>query len=151
MNKINEDFEEICGYAHISNWAPDWDVVIKIYNTIPESYSVLTPFAYSYLEEAIRSTTSEYGRELLDSNGNNKRRKLGKSLIDLAKKENSENSEYIKILDEIKTYYNDSSTFDKGDNRNSVVHGYMHPRFWTKESFEILIHDIARISKYIRF
>lgn len=73
---ITNDFQEILYYAHYWNWAPDWLVVKNIYEKIPESYSVLTPFAYAYLEELIRSTTSEYGRELLDENGNPKRRKL---------------------------------------------------------------------------
>ena len=41
----------------------------EIYSHIPEAYSVLTPFAYSYLEELIRSTTSEYGIPFLDRNG----------------------------------------------------------------------------------
>lgn len=63
---IDDDFKEIMLYAHYWNWLPDWNEVEKIYDTFPYSYSVLTPFAYSYLEELIRSTTSEYGRELLD-------------------------------------------------------------------------------------
>ncbi len=148
---INEDMEEILKYAHFFNWAPDWCVVQKIYNNFPESYSVLTPLAYSYLEELIRSTTSQYGRELCDINGNPIKRCVGKDLIKLAKKENSNNTEYIKLLNEIKKYFNNSSIFDNGNNRNSVDHGYMHPRFWEKESFEALIHDIARISKFSGF
>ena len=72
---IKNDFQEILDYAHYWNWAPDWLIVKEIYEKIPESYSVLTPFAYAYLEELIRSTTSEYGRELLDEKGNQKRRK----------------------------------------------------------------------------
>ncbi len=148
---INDDFIEICKYAHGWNWVPDLDIVQKIYNTYPESYSALTPFAYTYLEELIRSTTSEYRMELLDENGNPKYRKVGTKLIELAKKENEKNSEYINLLNEIEHYFNKSSVFDRGDNRNSVNHGYMHPRFWTKESFEQLIHDIARISKFAGF
>ena len=66
---LDADFREILDYAHMWNWAPDWVVVQEIYCTIPESYSVLTPFAYSYLEEMIRSTTSEYGYPLFDRNG----------------------------------------------------------------------------------
>ena len=61
---INDDFTEIMNYVHIWNWFPDWDVVQEVYKKIPESYSVLTPFAYTYLEELIRSTTSEYGLEI---------------------------------------------------------------------------------------
>lgn len=148
---ITNDFQEILYYAHYWNWAPDWLVVKNIYEKIPESYSVLTSFAYAYLEELIRSTTSEYGRELLDENGNPKRRKVGLGLIKLAKEENNKNLEYIEKLDEFEKYFENSTDLDSGDNRNSVNHGYMHPRFWTQESFESLIHDIAIMSKYSRF
>lgn len=148
---IKNDFQEILDYAHYWNWAPDWLIVKEIYEKIPESYSVLTPFAYAYLEELIRSTTSEYGRELLDEKGNKKRRKVGLGLIQLAKDENNKNLEYMQRLNEIKKYFENSTDLDSGDNRNSVDHGYMHPRFWTQESFENLIHDIAQISKYSRF
>ena len=148
---INNDFKEILDNAHTWNWAPDISLMQEIYNKYDNSYSILTPFAYSYLEELIRSTTSEYGRELLDKDGNPKKRKLGISLIKLAQEENKENTEYIKLLDEIKEYYKQSTPLDSGDNRNSVDHGYMHPRFWTQESFEKLIHDIARLSKYSKF
>lgn len=72
-------------------------------------------------------------------------------MISLAKQENKNNQEYIKILDKIKHHFNDSSIFDSGDNRNSVDHGYMHPINWTKDSFENLIHDIALISPFNRF
>ena len=41
--------------------------------------------------------------------------------------------------------------FDDGDNRNSTVHGYIHPRFWSQESFEKLIIDISKISKFSGF
>lgn len=41
--------------------------------------------------------------------------------------------------------------FDNGNNRNSTLHGYMHSRFWIKESFEELIHFIACGSKYAGF
>ncbi len=55
------------------------------------------------------------------------------------------------LLGEVKRYFNNSSVFDNGNNRNSVNHGYMHFKFWEKQSFEQLIHDIARLSKYSRF
>ncbi len=148
---INNLFQEIINYAHCWNWAPDWFVVKEIYEKIPDSYSVLTPFAYSYLEELIRSTTSEYGRVIYDKNGNIKRRKVGLELIKLAKSENNDNTEYILMLDEIKEYFKESTDLDSGDNRNSTDHGYMHPRYWTKESFEKLLYDISKISKYARF
>ncbi len=148
---INDDFQQILNYAHYWNWAPDWLVTQKIYDTYPDAYSVLTPFAYSYLEEIIRSTTFEYGNELLDENGKPKRRKVGKNLIKLAKEENTDNIKYIDLLEKIEKYFNESSIYDSGDNRNSVNHGYMHSRFWTRESFEKLIHDIAKISPFAKF
>lgn len=48
---VFEDLEIILDHAHFWNWAPDWSVVKDIYSRIPESYSVLMPFAYSYLEK----------------------------------------------------------------------------------------------------
>lgn len=150
---IDNDFETIGDYAHLWNWVPDWNVVQRIYEQFPESYSVLTPFAYTYLEELIRSTTSEYGRVALDSKGNTiAQRKVGKELIKLAIKENNFNKDYVVLLSKIKEkYYKSSGSYDKGDNRNSTMHGYMHPRFWTKDSFEELIHDIALLSPYANF
>lgn len=148
---INNDFKEILNYAHNWNWVPDWKIVKEIYEKIPDSYSVLTPFAYSYLEELIRSTTTEYSREFSDKNGHPKRRKVGLGLLKLAKEENSEDSDYIEMLDELKKYFEESTYLDCGNNRNSVDHGYMHPRFWEKQSFEQLIHNIARLSKYSKF
>lgn len=148
---INDDFKEILDYAHMWNWTPNISLMQEIYNKFDNSYSILTPFAYCYLEELIRSTTSEYGKEFLDKDGKPKMRKLGIALIKLAQNENKNNTEYIKLLHEVKEYYKISTPLDSGNNRNSVDHGYMHPRFWTQESFEKLIHDIARFSKYSKF
>ncbi len=127
--------------------------LLTIKESFPNSYSVLSPYAYSYLEELIRSTTSEYGREIYDEKRTPvKNRKVGMKLINLAILENKENKQdYVKILEEIKSYYYNSKITDEGDNRHSVAHGYMHPRFWSQESFERLIIDIARLSKYSRF
>jgi hypothetical protein len=151
--EMNEAFDEIYYHSHMWNWGPDWEVLRKVYLAFPNSYAVLTPFAYSYLEELIRSTTSEYGRELLKKEGNqNANRKVGNKLIDLAIAENKlSKPEFVKILYEIKFYYSQSNPNDVGDNRHSVAHGYMHSRFWDKESFEKLIFDIARLSKYASF
>ena len=101
MNII-DDFNEIMNYAHYWNWLPDWGVVKDIYQAFPESYSVLTPFAYAYLEELIRSTTSEYGIEINDESGNPKRRKVGIKLLELAIKENKHNSEFVSMLEKMK-------------------------------------------------
>ena len=148
---FEKDIRIILEYAHYWNWASDWVILQDVYEAFPDSYSILTPFAYSYLEELIRSTTSEYGIEVLDENGNEIRRKVGKKLIALAKKENENNSDYIGLLNKVEFYFQDSSSSDNGNNRNSVNHGYMHLVNWTKESFENLIHDIAKISPYNRF
>jgi len=150
-NNIENDFLEIAAYAHWINWGPDWNVVRDVYSKFPNAYSVLTPFAYTYLEEMIRSRTSEYGREIIDNSGLPKRRSVGRRLIKLAKHENSDDRNYLEALKKIEKYYNDSNGVDAGDNRSSVAHGYMHPRFWSKESFEQLIHDIADFSKFARF
>ncbi len=150
---INDAFEEIMSHSHFWNWAPDWGVVKDIYKAFPNSYSVLTPFAYTYLEELIRSTTSEYGIESLDEHGDIKKyRKVGIRLINLAIEENKPNNQgFIRVLNEIKSYFSLSQSDDQGDNRNSVAHGYMHLRYWNKESFEKLIKDIAKLSKYAGF
>ncbi len=60
------------------------------------------PFAYSYLEELIRSTTSEYGIPFLDRNGKKFNFKVGMSLIKLAKEENADKPEYVALLDKSK-------------------------------------------------
>jgi hypothetical protein len=148
---INDDFREIMDYAHFWNWLPDWGVVQEVYQTFPNSYSILTPFAYTYLEELIRSTTSEYGIEVLDALGKPKKRKVGIELINFAISENSSNQDYITLLEKTKSYFSPSKPADAGDNRNNVVHGYMHPRFWDKESFERLLNYIAALSKYSKF
>jgi len=148
---IFEDFEKIISHAHFWNWLPDWDVAKEIYNKIPESYSVLTPFAYSYLEEMIRTTTSDYGLPLFDGNKQQVKVRVGMSLIKLAIEENSENIEYVKLLENVKKHfkYSDINLDDNG--RNHVVHGHLHPRFWSQESFEALLHDIAELSQFSRF
>ena len=148
---IKNDIKEIVNYAHFWNWSPDWGIVQEIYQTFPDSYSVLLPFAYTYLEEMIRSTTSEYGIEIPDNACNFKKRKVGTRLINLAISENSNNINYIMLLEKTKAYFSSSKPTDAGDNRNNVVHGYMHPRFWCKESFEQLVHNIAMLSKYAGF
>tara|TARA_B100001971_G_C18020800_1_gene447274 strand:- start:201 stop:653 length:453 start_codon:yes stop_codon:yes gene_type:complete len=148
---ISDSFSEIIKYSHFWKWAPDWGVVQEIYESFPNSYSVLSPFAYSYLEELIRSQTSDYAPSR-DENGNLKKHKVSLQLINLAISENQPRSdEYIQILEEIKVYFSSSTFYDVGDNRHSVAHGYMHPRFWDKESFAKLIYDIARLSKFSGF
>lgn len=149
---VFDDIDVILDYAHFWNWAPDWNVVKDIYSRIPESYSVLTPFAYSYLEELIRSTTSEYGIPFLDRNGKKYNFKVGMGLIKLAKDENLDKPEYVALLDKTKKYFQYAYEDPADENgRNKVVHGHLHPRFWSKEEFEQLIHDIAELSPFAGF
>ena len=66
---LKKDFSEILEYAHMWNWAPDLFIVEKIYDEVPNSFSVLTPFLYVYLEELVRSMTkNQYGVRLDDEN-----------------------------------------------------------------------------------
>ncbi len=146
------DFDEICEYAHMWNWAPDWHMVKQIYSAFPDSYSILTPFAYTYLEELIRSTTSEYGIPLLDREGKKNNIKVGLKLVNLAIKENPENQEYVELLEKTKKYFKyDYNDPYEGNGRNKVQHGHLHPRFWNKEDFEKLIHEIAEMSQHAGF
>ena len=149
---VFDDFETILDYAHFWNWAPDWNVVKDIYLRIPESYSVLTPFAFTYLEEMIRSTTSEYSMPFFDREGNPNNFKRGKKLINLAITENADKKEYVVLLNKVKKYFMYVSDDLHNENgRNNVLHGHLHPRFWSKESFEQLIHDIAELSPFAGF
>ena len=102
---LQEDFNQIIDYAHFWNWAPDWGEVQRIYEKFPDSFSVLTPFAYSYLEELIRTTTSDYGLPLFDRNGQPVKVNVGMKLISLAIAENQNNQEYVKVLEETKKYF----------------------------------------------
>lgn len=102
---VLKDFERIIDHAYFWNWAPDWEIAKNIYMRFPDSYSILTPFAYSYFEEFISFTTSEYGMPFLNKDGENNKFKVGMGLIRLAKDENAEKLEYIKLLDSAKKYY----------------------------------------------
>jgi hypothetical protein len=148
---IVEDFDEINRYAHFWNWLPDWNVVKELYEEFPNSYSVLTPFAYTYLEEMIRTTTSDYGLPLFDRNEQPVRVRVGMGLINLALEENQDNPEYIKLLENTKKHFKFTHACNDENGRNLVLHGHVHPRFWSKESFEELIHEIAELSKFSKF
>ncbi len=149
---VFDDIDTVVEYAHFWNWAPDWNVVKDIYLHFPESYAVLTPFAYSYLEELIRSTTSEYGIPFLDRDGKKNAFKVGMGLIKLAKEENADKPEYLALLDKTKKYFQYEYEEPVNENgRNKVVHGHLHPRFWSKDEFEQLIHDIAGLSPFAGF
>lgn len=149
---ISNDFEKIIENSHFWNWVPDWVLVRDIYNNFDNSYSVLTPFAFSYLEELIRSMTTDYSKEKMDKFGNPIRHIVGMSLINLAIKQNEQGDERkFKLILATKQYFEESNSDDKGDNRHSTQHGYMHPRFWNKDSFEKLIHHIALLSEFSGF
>ena len=82
---LKKDFSEILEYAHMWNWAPDLFIVEKIYDEVPNSFSVLTPFLYVYLEELVRSMTkNQYGVRLDDENSKKAKRELGINLVKLA-------------------------------------------------------------------
>ena len=151
MSIIN-DFDTIYDYTHMWNWGPDWIIVKEIYSQFPDSYSVLTPFAYTYLEELIRSTTSEYGVPLLNREGKKNNIKVGIKLVNLAIRENNENEPYAKLLEKAKKYFRYDYDDPHDENgRNTVLHGHLHPRFWDKDEFEKLIHFIAEMSPYAGF
>lgn len=140
---LQEDFNQIIDYAHFWNWAPDWGEVQRIYEKFPDSFSVLTPFAYSYLEELNRTTTSDYGLPLFDRNGQPVKVNVGMKLISLAIAENQNNQEYVKVLEETKKYFKYIKVNNDENGRNRVMHGFVHPRFWSKRtsnnSFIILL------------
>ena len=46
-----------------------------------------------------------------------------------------EKIDYVSDLKELKKCFIKSKSDDEGNNRNNVIHGYMHPRFWDKETF----------------
>lgn len=148
---IYDDLDEIWDHSHYWNWSPDWLVVKEIYQKVPNSYSVLMPFAYSYFEEMIRSTTSEYGLPLFDRNQKPVRVKVGMGLINLAIEENKDKAEYISLLEKAKRHFTYTEITNDENGRNRVMHGRVHPRFWGQEAFEELIHDIAEMSKYAQF
>ena len=148
---VFDDFDLILDYAHIWNWAPDWDIVKSIYEKFPEAYSVLTPFAYAYMEELIRTTTSDYELPLFDRNKQPVKVRVGMALITLAIEENQSNLDYVALLERAKRHFKYTQITIDENGRNSVMHGRIHPRFWSKEAFEELIHDISELSKYSRF
>ncbi len=148
---VYNDLEEIWNHSHYWNWSPDWLVVKEVYEKVPNSYSVLMPFAYSYFEEMIRTTTSEYGLPLFDRNQKPVRVKVGMALINLAIEENKDNTEYIALLEKAKKHFTYTEVSNDENGRNRVMHGRVHPRFWSQEDFEKLIHDIAEMSKYAQF
>ena len=99
---IFDDFDIIWDHSHYWNWSPDWLVVKEVYEKVPNSYSVLMPFAYSYFEEMIRTTTSEYGLPLFDRHGKPVKFKVGMALIKMAIEENQANPDYVALLEKAK-------------------------------------------------
>lgn len=88
---------------------------------------------------------------MFDENGQPIRIKVGMPLICLAIQENSNNIEYVDLLNDTKKYFAHINNTCDENGRNKVMHGHMHPRFWSKESFEDLIHHIAMLSKFSKF
>ena len=120
------------------DWQCDLEQAFKIYDKFPDSYSVLIPFFFSYMEELIRSLTSNYHMQIYEDD----KEYVGMPLVEKAIEKNSDNNKLIQLLKEIKKYYEKSSIFNKTYNRNGIVHGYVHPDNWTKETFKQLIKDI---------
>ena len=148
MSIVN-DFNEIELHCH-TDWNYSWSVAREVYEKFPDGYTVLTAFAFSYLEELIRSTTSEYGLSF-DEKGMLREYKVGYNLLKFAIDENRNNPKLVVLLETIKSYY--PKNFDISgykDNRNSIMHGYTHANFWNKKSFVRLIKDIALLSKYAK-
>jgi len=141
------DFNVIMKYAHCGNWLPDWQIAYEVYDNFSSSYSVLTPFAYSYFEEIIRSSTPEYDSGLQDEYGEPIPKKVSWKLIELAIEENVDNKKYTTLLQEMKRYFCKAAPQYKGENRHNVLHAFIPPISWDKETFEKLIHDIALLSK----
>ena len=133
---IFNDLDKIIDNAHMWNWAPDWGLVQDIYKQFPNSYSILTPFAYTYLEEMIRTTTSEYGIPPFDRDGKPNKINVGMGLIALAIKENSGDKEYVKLLDDTKKYFKYIDNTNDENGRNRVLHGHIHPRFGERKSLK---------------
>lgn len=148
---IFDDFDIIWDHSHYWNWSPDWLVVKEVYEKVPNSYSVLMPFAYSYFEEMIRTTTSEYGLPLFDRHGKPVKFKVGMALIKMAIEENQANPDYVALLEKAKKHFTYTEISNDENGRNRVMHGHVHPRFWSKEDFESLIHDIAEMSPFAQF
>ena len=72
---IFDDFDIIWDHSHYWNWSPDWLVVKEVYEKVPNSYSVLMPFAYSYFEEMI-AALKEAASILIDIHGQHEHQSL---------------------------------------------------------------------------
>lgn len=151
MKEIEKNFNKILEHTHLFNWFPDWKVLIEVYKSFDNSYSVLLPFCYTYLEELIRTMTTEYEIDIINYKGEKQSIKTGISLINLAIHENKDNIELVKKLKESKQFFDFSVKNLGGNNRNNVMHGHIHPRLWKNENFENLISFIASISEFARF
>lgn len=64
---------------------------------------------------------------------------------------NQDNAEYIELLEKVKKHFQYTQISNDENGRNRVMHGCVHPRFWSQEAFEDLIRDIAGLSKYSKF
>lgn len=104
---------------------------------------------FTYLEESIRTLTSEYG--MLEPNESNTKN-VGQKLIKLAIEENEDNTELVNILNSIlNNHYQKFSLFEHGANRNNVEHGVVHSRLWSEEDFQSLVSNINDLGTYVRF
>ena len=122
---VFDDFDLILDYAHMWNWVPDWYLAQSIYKKFPESYSILTPFAYSYLEEMIRTTTSDYELPLFDRDKQPVKVSVGMALIALAIKENQNNPDYVALLEQAKRHFKYTQISMKMDETALCTEGFI--------------------------
>ncbi|WP_208560319.1 hypothetical protein [Marinilactibacillus kalidii] len=112
----------------------DWEEPLNTANKvssdmgIEESYKLLLPFYFSYLESFLRFKHDDRGKSIRT---NNKLFESAKSAIISSNNKGEETKEfYCKILESTKNYF--YQRFDKSDDvtRNSVLHGFIYPTEW---------------------
>ena len=147
-NETLHDFDILLADTHVGNWSKSLRIAKSVYKNIEDAQYILMPFMYTYLEESVRSMTTEYGA----LNGSEKSSKrIGGGLVDLAISE-SDDSEQQKLLRSIKQQY--FRRFDGlmgGGNRNNVDHGVVPANDWSNEEFQKLVHDVAALTPYTDF
>ena len=70
------------------------------------------------------------------------------ALINLAKQENQDNAEYLELLEKAKRHFQYTQISNDENGRNRVMHGRVHPRFWSQEVFEQSFTNISFFSYY---
>ncbi|KSU23796.1 hypothetical protein [Lactococcus lactis] len=148
LEKFSKNMDTIIGYTHWRLWAPDLDLVQSEYLRNDLLYSVFTPFMYTYLEFLIRSMTESYGNAPWSDNSEYNKVYHSMNLVKLAINENQDKPELLSELENVKKYFKHSKGLEGGANRNGVSHAVTVARDWSKEDFEQLIEDIAKLSPF---